>query len=453
MSESRTAVATGPASESALALEGVADDALDAARRHGADAAEVSVAASRGLSVTVRLGDVETVEHNRDKRLVLGVYFGHRKGSASTTDFSAAAIADTARAACAIARHTAEDPYNGLADVERLATSFPDLDLCHPWDVQPDDAIALATACEDAGRAADARIVNSEGATVSTRRGRDLYANTNGFRGGVRATRHAVSCAVVGAAAGEMQRDYWYTAARDARDLEAPEQVGRTAARRAARRLEARRLSTRRAPVLYEAPVAASLVGHLVAAVSGPSLYRGASFLRGHRDRRVFAEQVRIHEQPHLPKAMGSAAFDHEGVATADRDLVTDGILQGYVLDSYAARKLGLETTGNAGGVHNLTLDAGSMSFEGLLKAMDTGLLVTELIGFGVNIVTGDYSRGAAGFWVQGGEIQFPVQEITVAGKLPEMFLGLREVGTDVDYRRNIRTGSILIENMTIAGE
>lgn len=430
----------------------LAEQALGEAKRLGATAAESAVSRGQGMSVTVRLGEVETVEHNRDKSLVVSVYFGHRSGSASTSDFGAAAVADTVRAACSIAKYTAEDSYNGLADQERLATHIPDLDLYHPWNLDLEAAISQARTCEDCARAADSRITNSEGASVSSHEALDVYANSLGFLGSVATTRHSISCAVVSSDANGMQRDYWYSAARDAGDLEAAEQVGATAAERTLRRLGARQISTREAPVIYEAPVASSLASHFVGAIRGTSLYRKASFLLDQLGQPVFSEHVHIHEQPHLPKAIGSAPFDSEGVATEARDLVSDGVLRSYVLDSYSARKLGMQTTGNAGGVHNLTVDHGQHDLAALLRLMDTGLLVTELIGYGVNILTGDYSRGAAGFWVEGGEIRYPVEQITVAGNLKQIFGGIQEIGSDVDLRGNTRTGSILIEQMTIAG-
>ncbi len=436
----------------AARLADLAQQALDEARRHGATAAEAATSDSRGLSVTARMGEVETVEHNRDRSLVVTVYVGQKTGSASSSDFSPAAIVDTARAACTIAKYTAEDPCAGLADPDRLARACPDLDLNHHWDVSVDEAVALALTCEDRARKADKRITNSEGATVSSHAGVDVYANTLGFMGEVAATRHSISCAVVGSKDGQMQRDYWYTAARDPAELEEPEDVGRTAAQRTLRRLGARKIATRETPVIYEAPVAGSLLSHFVGAVRGTSLYRKASYLLDQLNQPVFAPHVRIHEQPHLHKAMGSAAFDNDGVATQPRDLVRDGVLLGYVLDTYSGRKLGMPTTGNAGGVHNLTLAAGPLDFAGLLKEMGTGLLVTELIGHGVNNVTGDYSRGATGFWVEDGELCYPVEEITVAGNLKRIFRQIRAVGNDVDARGNIRTGSILVDRMTVAG-
>ncbi|MEK7207763.1 MAG: metalloprotease PmbA [Pseudomonadota bacterium] len=449
-------------------LTALVREVLAEAKQQGATTAEVGVNISQGLSVSVRLGEVETVEHTRDKGLGLTVYFGQRTGSASTTDFGREALRDTVRAACAIARHTAEDDCSGLADPDRLAREIPDLDLHHPWNPGVDKAIVLARECEAAARGVDKRITNSEGASLSTHEGLEVYGNTHGFLGAVAGSRHSLSVSVIAQDDAGMQRDYWYTAARDARALDAPAMVGRLAANRTLKRLNARRLSTRQCPVLYEAPIAGSLLSHFVGAIRGGALYRQASFLLDSLGKKIFTDFVRIHEQPHLKGALGSAAFDGEGVATVPRDLVRDGVLLGYVLDSYSARKLKVPTTGNAGGVHNLTItpgsddsrDGGGRAASGtaaddlaaLLKRMGTGLFVTELIGFGVNTVTGDYSRGAAGFWVENGEIQYPVEEITIAGNLREMFLHLAAVGSDVDRRGNIRTGSILIENMTVAG-
>jgi PmbA protein len=425
---------------------------LQEAKQAGASAAEAAVNVNQGLSVTVRLGEVETVEHTRDKGLGVTVYFGHRTGSASTTDLTPAAVRDSVRAACTIAKYTAEDDCAGLADPARLARKIPDLDLYHPWQPGTERAMALARACEDAARGADERITNSEGATLSSHEGLEIYGNSHGFLGSVAASRHSLSVSVIAQDTAGMQRDYWYTVARDAAGLESPEAVGQQAARRALRRLNARQLSTRECPVIYEAAIASSLLSHFVGAVRGASLYRRASFLLDHLGKKVFADFVRLHEQPHLRGALGSAAFDSEGVATAPRDLVRDGVLLGYVLDSYSARKLKMPTTGNAGGVHNLTLEPGPDDLAALLKRLHTGLFVTELIGFGVNTVTGDYSRGAAGFWVERGEIQYPVEEITIAGNLQDMYRHIAAVGNDIDTRGNIRTGSILIEHMTVAG-
>jgi len=450
-----SALVTSPAvadKEARARLSAVVEYVLAEARKSGASAAEAGVNISQGLSLTVRLGEVETVEHTRDKGMGVTVYFGQRTASASTTDFSETALRETVRAACTIARYTAEDDCAGLADPERLAKDIPDLDLHHPWNPGTERAIELARAAESAARGLDKRITNSEGGSLSTHEGLEVYGNTHGFLGAVAATRHSLSVSVIAQDDSGMQRDYWYTVARAAGALESPEKVGLEAARRSLRRLGSQKLSTRECPVLYEAPLASSLLSHLVSAVRGSSLYRQASFLLDSIGKPVFADFVRIHEQPLLKGAQGSAAFDSEGVATKPRDLIRDGILQGYVLDSYSARKLKMATTGNAGGVHNLTIEPGRDNLAALLKRMHTGLLVTELIGFGVNMVTGDYSRGAAGFWVENGEIQYPVEEITIAGNLKDMFRHVAAVGNDVDTRGNIRSGSILIESMTVAG-
>jgi len=433
-------------------LRNLVSEALAEARRQGASAAEANCSISQGLSVNVRLGEVETVEHNRDKGLAVTVFVGQQSGSASTTDFSPAGVRDCVRAAATIARYTAADEHAGLADPGELARELPDLDLYHPWNPPVERAIDLARECEDAARAADARIVNSEGASVSSHDGIEVYGNSHGFLGVLPSSRHSISCSVIGQDDSGMQRDYWYSTARAAAALESPATIGRKAAERTVRRLGAEKLATRRTPVVYEAPVAASLLSHFVGAVRGTSLYRRASFLLDQLGQTVFAPQVRIHEQPFLKGALGSAPFDHDGVAPANRDLVRDGVLLGYVLDVYSARKLGMKSTGNAGGVHNLTIVPGAEDLAGLLRQMGTGLLVTELIGFGVNTVTGDYSRGAAGFWVENGTIAYPVEEITIAGNLRDMFRGLLAVGNDVDVRGNIRTGSILIDSVTVAG-
>ncbi len=434
-------------------LESLVAHVLDEARSQGASAAEAGVSFDAGLSVTVRLGEVETLEFNRDRGLGITVYFGQRKGSASTSDWSAAAVRETVQAACSIARFTGEDACAGLADAALMARDIPDLDLCHSWGVTPEQAIDIARACEDEARSFDSRISNSEGGSVSSHQGVSVYGNSHGFIGGYPSSRHSISCAVIGKGEAGMQRDYWYTVARDAADMEPAAEVGRKAAERTIRRLGGRRLKTRQAPVLFAAELATGLLGHLVAAVRGGKLYRRASFLVDHLGKRIFPDFVLIEERPHLQKALGSAPFDSEGVATQPRELVRDGILQGYVLDSYSARRLGMQTTANAGGVHNLSIAPGPSDFPALLKQMDTGLLVTELMGQGINYVTGDYSRGAAGFWVEGGEIQYPVEELTIAGNLRDMFAGLVAVGNDVETRGSIRSGSLLLDKMTIAGE
>jgi PmbA protein len=433
-------------------LEDIVQDLMAQAQQLGADQVEAGVSIDAGLSVTVRLGETETLEYNHDRGLGLTVYFDQCKGSASTADFSAESLASTVKAACDIARYTSKDEYAGLADVDRLATDIPDLDLYHPWDISAEQAIELATETEDAARRVDPRIENSEGGTVFTNTGMRMKANSHGFMAGYKSSYHSLSCAVIGKQDEEMQRDFWSWSARDRADLMSTADVGRIAGERTVRRLGTQSLSTREVPVIYAADIAGSLFGHFISAVSGSSLYRKASFLLDHLGKPVFPGFMRLHEQPLLPKAMGSAPYDSEGVATCARDIVTDGVLQGYVLNSYAARRLGMQTTGNAGGVRNLTIEPGDKDLQALLGSMDTGLLVTELIGFGVNNVTGDYSRGAAGFWVEGGEIQYPVDEITVAGNLKDMFMNIVEVGNDVDLRGNTRTGSVLIEQMMVAG-
>ncbi len=433
-------------------LEQLVDDLLSEARRQGASAAEAGVSSDAGLSLTVRLGAPETIEHTRDNGLGVTVYFGHRKGSASTSDLSPQAVKETVEAACNFAKYTSEDPCAGLADAELMARDLPDLDLYHPWELPVDEAIELATRCEAAAREADARIFNSEGATLNSHSGVHVYGNSHGFIGGYPSSRHSLSCAVVGREGESMQRDYWYTLSRLNGELESPESVGQTAARRTVSRLGARRIPTQQAPVLFQADVAVGLLRSFTGAIRGSALYRKASFLLDRLGEQVFPDFVQIHEEPHLPRGLASAAYDNEGVATVDRKFISDGVLQSYVLDSYAARKLGMQTTGNAGGVRNLRINSGELDRQGLLRKMERGLLVTELMGQGVNMVTGDYSRGAAGYWVEHGDIQFPVEEITIAGNMKEMMLGLQAVGTDVETRSSVQTGSWLIDRMTIAG-
>jgi len=435
-------------------LINVADKAIEMAVAAGATAAEVSLGNGAGLSVTVRQGEVETIEYNRDKSLGISVYFGHRSGSANTTDYGDEALQRCVDAASNIARFTEEDEFGGLADVDKLATEFPDLDLYHPWEVEMEQAIDIATRCEQTALEYDKAISNTEGGSLSSHYGSDVYANSLGFCGISRSSHHSISSSVLVGSGDRMQRDYWYDSCRHRDDLMSPEVVGRETARRALRRLDARKMQTGNFPVIYEAPVAASLFSHFTSAINGAALYRKASFLLDSKGAQIFPENIRIHEQPLLPRASGSAAFDKEGVATRTHDLVRDGILMDYVLGSYSARKLGLETTGNAGGVHNLTIDSTTDgNLADMISDMGTGLVVSELIGHGVNNVTGDYSRGAFGFWVENGEIQYPVQELTIAGNLRDMFRAIAAVGADVDARRGTRTGSVLISNMTIAGE
>ncbi len=430
----------------------MASAVLAAAGKGGATAAETEVSQAVGQSVTVRRAEVETIAYNRDKSISVTVYLGQRRGHASSADFSDEAIRATVDKALAIARYTAEDPASGLADPERLARNIPDLDLYHPWDLAVDQAIELGREAEAAALAVDRRLTKSEGSTVACNEGEFVYANTLGFCAGYRSSRHHIDCSVIGEDEGGMQRDYWYTAARAPSDLESAASVGRMAGQRAARRLHAQRLGTVECPVLFEAPEAGDLIGFFVGAVSGGALYRKLSFLPDSLGQTVFAPLVSIREEPHVLRGRGSAPFDNEGVATAPRDVVRDGVVRGYFLGSYSARKLGLESTGNAGGSHNLVVSHGSDDLAALLRRMGRGLFVTEQLGQGVNPVTGDFSRGAAGFWVEGGEIAHPVEEITIAGNLKDMYRNIVAVGSDVDRRGSRHVGSILIGGMMVAG-
>src|ERR1700675_1141967 len=448
------AVSSNPVRLAQEDLESIIERALEEARVRGASQAEAAVSQDTGLSVGVRLGEVETLEHQRDRSMGITVYFGQRKGSASTADFSLDAVRATVAKACSIARFTAEDACAGLADAALMAKSPPNLDLAHPWNVTADRAIEIAKSCEAAALDFDPRINNSEGASVSTHQGLHVYGNTHGFVGGYPTTSHTLSCVVLAGTGEDMQRDYWYSSTRDWHDLQDPEALGRESARRTIARLGPRKITTRRAPVLFVPELARGLIGHFVAAIRGSSQYREDSFLLNSVGQKIFPAGFSVAERPHIPKAMASAPFDDEGVATHDRELIADGVLTGYILSSYSARKLGLKTTGNAGGAHNLIVApnlAGGM--DALLSRMGTGLLVTELMGQGVNMVTGDYSRGAAGFWVENGSIQYPVAEITIAGNLREMLKGIAAAGDDVDARGSTRVGSILLQEMTIAGE
>ncbi|MCX7075032.1 MAG: metalloprotease PmbA [Methylococcales bacterium] len=434
-------------------LKNTVQQLLDEAKAQGATAAEAGLSVDDGLSVTARLGVVETIEHHCSQGLGVTVYFGQRKGVASTTDLSPSSIKETVSAACSIARYTSEDEFSGLPDADLLATEFPDLDLYHPWALSSEKAIEMAIECEDAARHYHADISNSEGATISTQKGLSVMGNSLGFLQAHLSSRHSLSCSVLAKRGDDMQRDYWYSVARNADFLELPQEVGIIAAERTLRRLGGRSLSPRQCPVLFSAEIASSLLGSFIGAISGGSLYRKSTFLLDALNTKIFPSFVHIHEQPHLVGGLGSAMYDSEGVTTRHRDLVRDGILQDYVLSTYSARKLGLKSTGNAGGVRNLTITPTGGDFESMLQLLGTGLLVTELMGQGVKMMTGDYSRGAAGFWVEHGVIQYPVEEITIAGNLKEMFNGIVAIGNDVDLRGNTRTGSILIEQMSIAGE
>lgn len=438
-----------PSVEDTLA---VLDRVISHAKQRGISAAEAAISAGGGLSVSVRNGELESIEHHQDKVLTLTAYHGKRKGTATTTDFSIDSVEETVAAADRIARYAEEDPYAGLIDPAYLATQIPDLDLDHPWPIEPDTAIELAVRCDNAARDFHSAVDQVDDVSVNQHRGLRGYATTDGFAAAYSATRHGLSCVVVGKDAGNMQRGYWYTTARNADSLEAPEPVGMHAAERTVARLGARKVATEKVPVIFEAPVAGGFIGHLVSAVSGGNLYRSASFLLDSAGKAIFPEHITITEQPHLPRGLGSAPFDGEGAQTGERKLVDRGTLTGYVLSSYSARRLKLAPTGNAGGVHNLSVSSSEADFAALVRQMGRGLVVTSLMGFGVNIVTGDYSRGASGFWVENGEIAYPVEEITIAGNLADLFKRIVAVGSDVDRRGNIQSGSILIESMTVAG-
>ncbi|MCP4188152.1 MAG: metalloprotease PmbA [Gammaproteobacteria bacterium] len=427
-------------------------DTLKLAKGSGATAAEAGLSVSQGLSVVTRMRSVETIEHQQDNGLGISVYFGQHKGSANTSNLDPDAIRKTVESACNIAKYTSEDPCTGLADADLMATEMHDLDLFHPWDITPDAVIELALECESAALDYDKRIVNSEGASVDMNAGMSVYGNSHGFLQSQQKTRHSISCSVVGESNGNMQRDYWYDISRNSDHLAAAQSVGEKAADRTVKRLDAQKLKTQQSPILFAPELARGLISHFTSAISGSAQYRKASFLLDAVDTQVFPEFLQLVECPFEKQALGSANYDGEGVAVPEGELVRDGIIQNYLLDSYSARKLGLQSTGHASGVHNLLVSDTGKSFVDCLKTMHKGLLVTELMGHGVNNVTGDYSRGAAGFWIENGDIQFPVEEITIAANLRDMFMGIVEVGNDVDRRGNIYSGSILVDNMTIAG-
>lgn len=436
----------------AESFKNIVADTLKMALDKGATQAEAGLSVSQGLSIAARMREVETIEHQQDNGLGISVYFGQHKGTASTSNLDPEAIRKTVEAACNIAKYTSEDPCAGLADKDLIATEFKELDLYHPWDISPEAAIELALECESSALDFDPRVVNSEGASVDMSAGVSVYGNTHDFLQAQHKTRHSLSCSVIGESDGNMQRDYWYDISRNASHLASAKAIGEKAAERTVRRLGARKLKTQSAPVLFVPEVARSIIGHFTSAIGGSAQYRKASFLLDAVGSQVFPEFVQLIEAPFEKQSLGSANFDSEGVAIKAASLVTDGVIQNYLLDSYAARKLNLQSTGHGSGIHNLTLNNTGKSFDECLKTMHTGLLVTELMGHGVNTVTGDYSRGAAGFWVENGEMLYPVEEITIAANLKDMFMGIVEVGNDIDKLSNIRTGSILIENMTIAG-
>ncbi|WP_407642931.1 metalloprotease PmbA [Corallincola holothuriorum] len=433
-------------------LKQAVEDALALAKSEGVSGAEVAISRQQGLSVSMRKGEVDTLEFNQDGALGISVYMGHQKGSASTSDLSKEALSQAVKAAVHIASHTSEDPCNGPADKSWLATEVPDLDLYHPQAMDVEHAIAVASRAEAVALAHDPRIVNSDGATFGTHNGTRVYGNSHGFLHGYRSSRHSLSCVVIGSEGEQMQRDYGYSVARDPAALWSAEKVGEEAARKTVERLGGRKLDTCSVPVLFSPEMAGGFVSHLVAAISGSNLYRQSSFLLDQLGEKIFPEFFNITERPHLPRALGSSPFDSEGVATVERDIISDGVLQSYLLTSYAARKMGMASTGHAGGIHNWQVASTDGDQKALLQKMGKGLLVTEVMGQGVNIVTGDYSRGAAGFWVENGEIQFPVEEITIAGNLKDMFQQIVAVGNDVDYRGAMHSGSILLENMRVAG-
>lgn len=425
---------------------------LAEARRQGASACEVAVSVEQGLSTTVRQGEVETVEFNRDQGFGITLYVGQRKGSASTSASGEDAVRETVAAALAIAKHASEDECAGLADAALMARDLPELDLYHPWSITPEQAVEQALICEAAAFETDKRVSKADGTTLNTHQGCRVYGNSHGFVGGYASTRHSLSCVMIAEAQGQMQRDYWYDVSRIGSQLADPASIGRRAAERTAARLGARPVPTCEVPVLFAAELATGLFGSLLGAISGGNLYRKSSFLEGALGQRLFPEWLSIDERPHIPRAMASAAFDNDGLATYAKPFVEQGELVSYILGTYSGRKLGLPSTANAGGVHNLFVSHGQEDQVALLRRMGRGLLVTELMGQGLNMVTGDYSRGAAGYWVENGEIQFPVQEVTIAGNLKDMFRQIVAVGSDLELRGNIRTGSVLIERMTVAG-
>jgi len=434
-------------------LTALAQQVLDEAKRGGATACETDVSEGFGQSVTVRRQEVETIEYNRDKGIGVTVYLGQRRGHASTSDFSDEAVKSTVEAALSIARFTAEDDCAGLPDAALLARDVKDPGLCYPWRIPVEEAIVIARRCEQAALDVSPMITNTEGASVSMHQSHFVSANSLGFMDGYATSRHYISCCAIAGEGDDMQRDDWYSGQRDPLDLAAPEAIGDYAARRTLARLGARKLKTRKVPVLLEAPLATGLIGSFVHAASGGALYRKSSFLVDALGKQIFPDFVRISERPYMLKGLASSPFDDDGVATRDREVVEDGVLQGYFLSTYSARKLGMQTTGNAGGSHNLLVEPGAHDFEGLLKEMGTGLLVTEVLGHGINYVNGDYSRGAAGYWVEDGRIAYPVHEVTIAGNLRDMFKGIVAIGNDVVVRGSKQCGSILIDRMTVAGQ
>jgi len=434
-------------------FQALSNDILEEAKRNGATQAEVVISLSKGFTVSAHDGDVEKVEYQQDKSIGINVMFGKRSGSAGISDIRPEAVKQAVQAACHIAKFTDEDPASGLAEKEELAFHYPQIKMNYPWQITVEQAIEMACQCEREALACDKRIMSAEETSLTTMEAFYLYANSHGFFGGFPHTRHEISCVLIGKENDEMQRNYSYTTAADPLLLESISHVAKEAAERTVKRLGARKLKTMKTPVIYHAEEARGFFGHLIAAISGGNLYRKSSFLLDHLDRKIFPGFVHMKEQPHLDRALGSSPFDEDGVATRNNIFIEDGILRNYCLSVYSARQLGMKTTANAGGVHNLEVKPGNKNLQELLKTMGTGLLITEIMGNGVNLVTGDYSRGVGGFWVENGEIQYPVHEVTVAGKLQDMYAGIQEIGNDVDMRGNIRTGSVLIGEMMVAGE
>ncbi len=432
-------------------MESTCQNILELAKRHGADSAEVGVSSDFGLSVQVRNQDVETVEFNQDGSFGITVYFGQKKGSSSTTDVSQSALEDAVSAACNIAKYTAPDPFSGLADKSLMATDFIDLKMDHPADVEVESMINQALECEAAALNVSSQI-KSDGSSISAHRFARVYANSNDFIGHQASSRYSLSAVAIAQQANDMQRDYWYSLSRQFELLEAASNIGKIAAERAQSRLNAKILKTGKVPVCFSPDIARGIFGHLFSAISGGALYRKSSFLLDSLGQKILPEFISIDERPHLLNGLSSAYFDNEGVATKPRHIVEQGVLQGYILSSYSAKRLNTQTTGNAGGLHNVFISHSDLSQQDLLNQMDTGLFVTEVMGQGVNLVTGDYSRGVAGFWVEGGKIQYPVHEITIASNLKDMFNNIQVVGNDLDMRSSVVTGSILIDAMIVAG-
>jgi PmbA protein len=434
-------------------IQNVVEDVLKLAKRMGATQAEASMSKVQGIAVSSRLKEVETVEFTNDGGLGITVYHGQKKGSASTADLSPQALKLTVEKAIEIAKHTSEDPFSGLADKMLMAFDYPDLNLFHPQELDTEHAIKQVIAAEEAALSVDKRITNSDGASYNANLGTKVYGNSHGLNAGYNSSRYSLSCVVIGEQDGDMQRDYSYTVDREAALLLSPQQVGREAAQFTLDRLGARKIKTGKVPVLFHREIASGLFGHFISAISGGNLYRQSSFLLDKLGQQVLPKWLNIVEKPHVMRGLASSPFDHEGVMTKDLDIVTNGQLNTYLLTSYSARKLDMQTTGHAGGIHNWYIKNSGESDQEMLAKMGTGLLVTELMGQGVNVVTGDYSRGAAGFWVENGIIQYPVHEITIAGNLADMLMNIVAIGAQTETRGAIQTGSILVDSMQVAGE